>query len=243
MKLRQIEIQIEDVDSAPHPPCELSLRFSCFPLVCNQDALTNSRFFERTYECGTKTAAPHLQELQQSHDAYLLFLKSESIPMTPGDSSFWNLLRKSCPGTIYFIDPHFGKKNLARLYALANDIELSPDHAQKDFVVIKKSDNEDVGMQEFVKDRLSETRTWKYASLRVYILKNTNIKELLHDRFVLMGRYFWHFGSSAGGMHDCLTAFSGPWFDTENSLMNLVKEITEHNPLPKVFCSRGRNNE
>ena len=59
--------------------------------------------------------------------------------------------------------------------------------------------------------------------ITVYEIKD---RDLLHDRFVLFGGNFWHFGASAGGMHAGLNAYSGPWPDTNSCLARLLGILT-----------------
>lgn len=68
-----------------------------------------------------------------------------------------------------------------------------------------------------------QIKYWVNVDITVYEIKD---RDLLHDRFVLLGGNFWHFGASAGGMHTGLNAYSGPWPDTNSCLARLLGILT-----------------
>lgn len=239
MKAISIDINDSGTYNTQIPSANPSLRFSLFPVVDKSIDLADHVAFEEYYERRTSDSAPFMWELQQSSATFDYFRCAKS-PMMPGASCFWDVVRYPVAGVVYFVDPHFERQQLARLYALARELEQSPERVVRELIVVTNSAGRDADAcrMDYMRDNLDETGLWKYVTVRLYIMDGDGAQEM-HDRFVLLNNHIWHFGSSAGGMHDSLTAFSGPWKDKNGRFKDLVQDIISHHTIRTASSSKG----
>ena len=67
----------------------------------------------------------------------------------------------------------------------------------------------------------------KYTDIAVKCLPERDSAYYIHDRFAIMDKKVWHFGSSIGGAEPHINAFSGPWEDVENEFRDYAMYLVE----------------
>lgn len=211
--------------TAETTPVQPSIRFPVFPIKATEGPWCRDRkSFEDHYEKSSTSCAPDFWILHSSCSNYKEYRKSPMMRMLPGDSWFWDLIRTSGFGTIYFIDPHFEDKSFRRLYELAQELETAYPHIQRELMIVTSDGDDAEEIKRSFKDKLPVMRGWSYVTM-VYNVLPGDVGELIHDRFVMLDGCIWHFGSSASAMHELLTAYSGPWVDQNGAFNALMSQF------------------
>lgn len=181
--------------------------------------LLNKNDFENIYERSCLDCAPSWADLKSS----VLYFR-EFTSMSPGDIKFWNELKSAPDDKIFFVDLHFDARNFNRLTYICEDLARRNDRASTHIVIITKKGEEFTRLKEEYEAGREVLSQMRNVDISVYEPFDT---EMFHDRFVLFGGYYWHFGASAGGMHAGLNAYSGPWPDVNGNLRKLLDIVVK----------------
>lgn len=202
------------------PSNPLAIRFLSFTNKLTPGCLKKSDFedfYERTSSC----YSPSFGDLKASLSNFREFKST-----TPGDIQFWNELKAAPDGNIFFVDLHFDEKNFNRLTWVCEDLSRQRDRLATHIVIITRQGGEFTRLKEEYETGREVLSQMRNVDISVYEPIDTDI---FHDRFVLFGGYYWHFGASAGGMHAGLNAYSGPWPDQNGCLQNLLELVIKKN--------------
>ena len=204
------------------------LRFLSFKTSFDQSRISEHDY-ETVYEIGSDFAAPPKAVLRAGIGYFKTFPSH-----SPGDIYFWTKLKNAADGTIYFVDLFFDYKNLNRIIWICESFSRQMARRATKVVIIIGSKAEARRLKEVYEFKRESFKGWKNVSLSICSIQDNDI---LHDRFVLFDGNIWHFGASAGGMHPGLTAYSGPWEDSNKSLETLLETIVQENE-GNILCVR-----
>lgn len=193
------------------------VRFPSFPSRFNS-RYSSVHDYENDYENHCQFFAPSFEILKAGVENYREFEK-----ITPGDVVFWNELLCAPDEVIYFVDLYFDEKNLNRLSWICDCFSKQSGRKNTHIIVLTCCGDEYKRLSAEYNEGREQIKYWANVDMAVYEIKD---RDLLHDRFVLLGGNFWHFGASAGGMHAGLNAYSGPWPDTNSCLARLLGILT-----------------
>lgn len=164
-------------------------------------------------------------------DAYNRF------PMSPGDVHFWDCLKRCSAREIYFLDSYFSAKNLVRLWDVLKYMDCQYDRGATDVRVYTGDKHEWACLRDEFKKLCEIGLGFEKITLRICRLDD-NLLGKMHDRFVSLGKYFWHFGASAGAMHTNINAYSGPWPDKCGKCVEFMRDLREHYVVEEVSTLR-----
>lgn len=196
------------------------LRFLSFKTPFDNSCVSQYDY-EAVYETGSDFVAPPMAVLRAGIGYFKTFHSH-----SPGDIYFWAKLKNAADGTIYFVDLFFDYKNLNRIIWICESFSRQMARRATKVVIIIGSKAESRRLKEAYECNRESFKGWKNVSLSICSIQDNDI---LHDRFVLFDGNIWHFGASAGGMHPGLTAYSGPWEDSNKSLETLLETIVREN--------------
>lgn len=175
--------------------------------------------FEGIYESACLGWSPSFVDLKAGVANFKEFAST-----TPGDIKFWDELKAAPDDKIFFVDLHFDEKNFNRLTWICEDLAKRNDRNSTHIVIITKKGEEFTRLKEEYEAGREVLSQMRNVDISIYEPFDT---DMFHDRFVLFGGYYWHFGASAGGMHAGLNAYSGPWPDTNDSLRKLLDIVVK----------------
>ncbi len=198
------------------PSTPVTIRFPSFPYPFDQ-AREDVYYYEHNYEAHCSEHPPSVQDLSKGVSNYPGFPS-----MSPGDANFWEILCNAPDGDVYFVDLHFDNRNLNRLLAVCDKMSKQIDRVGTHIAILTGVKNEFKRLLHCYDEKRSQIKSWGNVDISVYAIKQ---HDFLHDRFVLLGDHFWHFGASAGGMHAGLNAYSGPWMDTDKRLSKILTTL------------------
>lgn len=196
------------------------LRFLSFKTPFDKSRISEHDY-EAVYEVGSDFVAPPIVELRAGVSYFKMFPS-----YSPGDIYFWSKLKYAADGTIYFVDLHFDHKNLNRIIWICECFSRQLTRVETKVIIITGCKAEFKRLKEEYDSGREIFKEWKNVSLSICSIEDDG---MLHDRFVLFDGNIWHFGASAGGMHAGLTAYSGPWEDSNKSLETLLETIVRKN--------------
>ena len=130
--------------------------------------------------------------------------------MSAGESVFCKYLAKA--NEIYILDKFFDGKDMQRLVYECKKYVRSHDYYKEIFIITNQKD-------ELLQQALTELK--KFPKTHADISCNSDIINIMHDRFAILNGKIWHFGAKFAGMYGGIHAFSGPWEDQGNSLKYL----------------------
>jgi len=201
------------------------LRFLSFKTPFDNSCISQYDY-EAVYETGSDFVAPPMAVLRAGVGYFKTFPSH-----SPGDIYFWSKLKNAADGTIYFVDLHFDHKNLNRIVWICEYFSRQMTRVETKIIIITGCKAEYKRLKEEYDSGREIFKEWKNVSLSICSIEDGG---MLHDRFVLFDGNIWHFGASAGGMHAGLTAYSGPWEDSDKSLETLLETIVRENE-GKIF--------
>ncbi len=112
------------------------------------------------------------------------------------------------------MDPHLDENVMSYVYeALKDSNEL-----ERLMVFCGKKDKKRDSIFQNLKTKLMEKRKLKIAEIKHF---KKGSFPFLHDRFVVLDNEMWHFGSTVGGLHNSLTAYSRGWSAIDHKFKDL----------------------
>lgn len=159
---------------------------------------------------------PSLAQIARRHAGNKALEKKEQQLL--GCKIFWETLRRS--ELIFIFDRYLSPKLMRRLRG-----ELTPNFAPNlECLLIIGGTVDPVGCTKMAKEiQIAYATSRKKAKVHLLNHMESRIAPFPHDRFAVTNGEFWHFGGSAGGIEECLTAVSRGWSADEIGVAKLIE--------------------
>lgn len=194
------------------------LRFPFFDVGYNPDM---EGCFIDLYERSGLDRPHAFFEYAKGVTVFASFRKDAELYMSPGDAEFWTYVKRTQAEEMVVLDVNFDAYNLARLLDVLGERQTGTRLTVTVFTAGGDSATTIKANQDGLKTMIDALEN---IGVEVYELSGENAK-YIHDRFALVDGCVWHFGAAAGGMHDKLHAYSGPWEDKGSAFKNLTNDL------------------